>query len=111
MESSPTQHDIVGTWGSDEKGHPHLTFDADGHVKGTDGCNGIRTTYEKTGDGAQFGFYASTRRGCPGVSSWLQGVTRVTYEGDTMTAYSGKKKLGTLDYEGKEPADSESATS
>lgn len=95
---------IVGTWGSDEKGHPHLTFTADGRVEGTDGCNGIFTSYEKTDEGAKLGMYASTRRACVGVDSWLKDVTRVELGGDQLTAYSGDKKLGTLEYEGEPTA-------
>ncbi|MYM20391.1 META domain-containing protein [Brevibacterium sp. 5221] len=108
MESSqqPTTQEprsIVGTWGSDEKSHPYLTFSADGRVEGTDGCNGIFTSYEQTNDGAELEPYISTRRACVGIDPWLKDVTRVAMNGDELVAYSGSDRLGVLKREGDTP--------
>ncbi|MYM20387.1 META domain-containing protein [Brevibacterium sp. 5221] len=91
---------ILGTWGSDEKGHPHLTFNADGSVEGTDGCNGIHTTFTKTDGGAELKPYMTTLRACVGVNSWLRNPRRAVLDGDELILFNAKaEKLGALHFE------------
>nr|BFF07814.1 hypothetical protein GCM10023233_27830 [Brevibacterium otitidis] len=67
-----SEKDIEGVWGSDEKGDPFLNFKTDGNVIGTDGCNGISTTYKIDGATVTLDPWASTMRACEGVDDWLQ---------------------------------------
>lgn len=76
--------EIVGPWSSDERGNPRLEFAADGTVVGSDGCNGINTTYTVEGDRVVLEQFASTLKACQGVDDWLRGVREVTLDGETL---------------------------
>lgn len=76
--------DVLGTWTSDEKGTPTLTFAEDATVTGTDGCNGISSTFRLDGDRIVVAEFATTRKACQGVDGWLGGVREVAVEGDTL---------------------------
>lgn len=96
-----SQADVVGTWISDEKGNPKLTFDESGTVTGTDGCNGINSTYTVEGDRALIESFASTLMACPGVDDWLRGVREVQLSGDELQVFnSSGTEIGTLQREG-----------
>ncbi|PRI10982.1 hypothetical protein B4915_08865 [Leucobacter massiliensis] len=76
--------EVLGSWSSDEKGTPRLEFSEDGTVQGTDGCNGISTSYEVQDDRVVLKEFASTLKACLGVDDWLRGVHEVRPEGDTL---------------------------
>lgn len=76
--------DIVGSWGEDAAGKPHLEFTADGAVRGSDGCNGIVSTYTVDGSRIEVAPFASTLKGCFGVDDWLRGVRAAELAGDTL---------------------------
>lgn len=82
--ASPAGSDVVGTWGSDAAGEPFLEFTDDGKVKGTDGCNGIGSTYTVVDDAVEIAPYVSTLKACQGVDDWLRGISVVQVEGDTL---------------------------
>ncbi|WP_336660451.1 META domain-containing protein [Leucobacter sp. USHLN153] len=91
------QADLIGTWKSDEKGNPHLTFTEDGKVQGSDGCNGISTTYKIDGDRVALEPFVSTLRACPGVDDWLRGVRELEFSGDALSVINGDgQSVGTL---------------
>lgn len=90
--------EIVGMWGSDATGEPHLEFADDGTVTGSDGCNGISTTYTVDGERAEIEKFASTLKACPGVDDWLRGIRSVEIDGDTLVAMnSSGDTIGQLD--------------
>lgn len=83
--------DVLGTVWLDEtqdtqgdQGHPYLEFDEDGTVRGTDGCNGIVSTYTIDGDRIVIEEFTSTLRACQGVDDWLRGVREVRVDGDVL---------------------------
>lgn len=80
-----TQDSLRGEWTSKEEGRPHLDFDGSGEVKGSDGCNGINTSYTIEGDHAVLEMFASTLMACEGVDDWLRRVHEVSVNGNTMT--------------------------
>lgn len=86
--SSAVSDQILGAWSSDEKGTPRLEFDADGAVVGSDGCNGISTTYTVEGDRVVLEQFVSTLKACQGVDDWLRGVRSVTVDGDTLAVHN-----------------------
>lgn len=89
--------DVLGTWVSDEKGTPKLVFEAAGTVTGTDGCNGIATTYSVASDKITLKEFASTRMACQGVNDWLRSVREVAIDGDTLLIFNNKgEEIGTL---------------
>lgn len=89
--------DLIGTWTSDEKGNPTLTFDADGTVTGTDGCNGIVTAITVDGDRILIEETISTLRACIGVDDWLRGLREVAVDGDTLRVMDEDgTEIGTL---------------
>lgn len=93
-----TEEQLTGTWVSDDKGEPRLEFDGSGQVTGTDGCNGIMTTYKIDGDSARFEDFASTLMACEGVDDWLRGIRSVTVDGDTLIVSNDDgKKIGELE--------------
>lgn len=97
-----SEKDIEGVWGSDEKGDPFLNFKTDGNVIGTDGCNGISTTYKIDGATVTLDPWASTLRACEGVDGWLQHshtleITGSDENADEMTVKDKDgKEIGTL---------------
>lgn len=93
-----TEERLTGTWVSDEQGEPRLEFDGTGQVTGTDGCNGITTTYKIDGGSARFEDFASTLMACEGVDDWLRGIRSVTIDGDTLiVSNDAGKKIGELE--------------
>ena len=95
-ESDPAD-DIVGTWGSTADQQPHLIFD-DGKVTGTDGCNGISTSYTVDGDTVKLARFISTQMACTGVDTWLRAVSTVQLDGDAIVVRnSAGDEIGTLD--------------
>lgn len=88
---------VIGTWGSTATAQPHLVFD-DGKVTGTDGCNGISTTYTVDGDTITLESFMSTQKGCPGVDTWLRTIHSVQIDGDALIVRnSSGDQIGTLD--------------
>ncbi len=91
------QEELLGTWTSDETGSPHLEFHEDGKVKGTDGCNGISTSYTIEGDRVMLKKFASTLKACEGVDDWLRGVREVSVDGDTLLVMNASgEEIGQL---------------
>jgi heat shock protein HslJ len=89
--------DVVGTWGEDTTGTPHLEFTADGQVRGSDGCNGIFTSYAVDGHRIELAQFASTLKACPGVDDWLRGVRAAELDGDVLVVLDGTgARLGEL---------------
>ncbi|MEV0984195.1 MULTISPECIES: META domain-containing protein [Brevibacterium] len=88
---------VVGRWSSDEKGEPHLNFTEDGKVGGSDGCNGIGTTYEQDGSTVTLTRFATTLKACMGVDTWLREARHLEIDGETMTVMNGDhEEIGTL---------------
>ncbi|MFB7249310.1 META domain-containing protein [Microbacterium sp. NPDC056234] len=82
--ASPAGPDVVGSWGSDATGEPFLEFTEDGKVTGTDGCNGIGSTYTVVDDRVEIAPYYSTLKACQGVDDWLRHLSAVQVDGDTL---------------------------
>lgn len=96
-----SQEELLGGWASDEKGNPRLDFSEDGTVTGTDGCNGISSSYTIEGSRVLVEQFASTLRACEGVDDWLRAVREVTVEGDTMIVKNGSgEEIGELQRDG-----------
>ncbi|WP_449281029.1 META domain-containing protein [Leucobacter sp.] len=92
-----TAQQVLGEWTSDEQGNPTLDFADDGTVRGTDGCNGISSTYTVERDRVLVEKFAATLMACPGVDDWLRAVREVSVDGDTMTVRNGAgEEIGTL---------------
>ncbi|RUQ98284.1 META domain-containing protein [Labedella endophytica] len=89
---------IVGTWGSTAQGQPHLVFGDDGKVSGTDGCNGVGSTYTVDGDTITLATFMSTQRACIGVDTWLRAVSTVQLDGDAIIVRNASgDEIGSLD--------------
>lgn len=96
-DDSSLEANVLGTWASDEQGNPKLVFDDAGTVSGTDGCNGIGSTYTVQGDRVLVAPYAATMMACMGVDDWLRGVSEVSVDGDTMQVFNKKGvEIGSL---------------
>ena len=76
--------DVVGMWGSEAAGEPYLEFTAEGEVTGSDGCNGIGSTYTVVDGTVEIAPFFSTLKACQGVDDWLRGVSQVQVDGDTL---------------------------
>ncbi|SNU00395.1 META domain-containing protein [Ruaniaceae bacterium KH17] len=87
-----------GTWGTEAEGQPQLVLADDGALSGTDGCNQLMGSWEKTdGDGVDFGEVASTMMFCEGVDTWLVGLSTGSVEGDTLHIFDASgTEIGTL---------------
>ena len=95
--SADVASDIIGGWGEDAAGKPHLQFTESGDVRGTDGCNGIASTYTVEGHRILLAPFASTLKACQGVDDWLRGVRAVEIDGDTLVVMNGAgERLGEL---------------
>ena len=88
---------VVGTWGDTAKSKPHLILASDGTVTGTDGCNGISTTFAVDGNSIELEQFASTRMACLGVDPWLSAIHTAVVDGDEMVVSNAKgERIGTL---------------
>lgn len=89
--------EIVGLWRTDSTGEPHLEFTADGDVRGSDGCNGITTTYSIDGETIDVASFASTLKACKDVDGWLRSVRAVEIDGDVLVVMnSAGEQIGEL---------------
>lgn len=92
-----SMNDVAGTWKSDEAGQPYLNLNAEGAAWGTDGCNGINTTYALKGSTITLEPWISTMRACMGVNDWLRNARFAEIDGNTMTVNDRDgKEIGTL---------------
>lgn len=86
------------TWGDpDKKDTPSLTFDSDGSLGGTDGCNVVGGDWTQEGPTITFGPLISTMMYCEGIDDWLTHSATAVVSGDTMTfSDEDGKELGRL---------------
>ncbi|EMQ98532.1 META domain-containing protein [Paeniglutamicibacter gangotriensis] len=90
--------DPVGSWGSDVPGEPNLVLEQDGKLSGTDGCNRLIGSWERTGDTLEFGPLGGTRMLCEGVDTWLADAASATLGTDSLQIYNAADQpIGTLD--------------
>lgn len=95
--NSLTMHDVAGTWRSDEPGQPYLAFNAEGAAWGTDGCNGIGTTYTLEKSTITIEPWIATARACLGINDWLRMARYAEIDGDTMIVRNQHDEvIGTL---------------
>lgn len=89
----------VGTWGDpDAEAMPSLTFDPNGEVHGTDGCNLIGGEYKVAGSTVTFTNFRSTMMYCEGVDTWLLDGTSADIAKDTMTIFNeAGEEIGALE--------------
>jgi len=96
-DSADAADAVVGTWGDTAATKPHLVFSSDGEVKGSDGCNGISTTFAVDGATAVFDQFVSTLKTCMGVDPWLSKVHSVEVDGDQLLVSNAQgERIGTL---------------
>jgi len=88
---------VVGTWGDTARSKPHLVLSSDGTVTGTDGCNGISTTFAVDGNSIVLERFASTMKACLGVDPWLSAIHTAVIDGDEMVVSNAQgERIGTL---------------
>lgn len=88
---------LLGKWTSDETGDPYLKFVEDGTVTGSDGCNGLSSTWTVRDDRILVDVAVSTKKACRGVDYWVGGVREVALEGDTLRVMNSQgEEIGTL---------------
>jgi heat shock protein HslJ len=97
-DASPASADsVVGTWGDTAANQPHLVLSDDGTVTGTDGCNGIATSFAVDGTSIEFESFMSTFKACSGVDTWLSAIHTAVVDGDEMIVSNAKgERIGTL---------------
>jgi heat shock protein HslJ len=86
--TSSSTPDAVGTWRASEPDTAELTFDADGKVAGTDGCNPAGGTYRLDGGQVTFALDLTTLKACSGVTVSFLKLRSATIQGDTMTTFA-----------------------
>ena len=97
-ESQDFGAQVLGAWGSTEPKQPNLEFNDDGTVTGTDGCNGIHSTYTVTEEGIEIEPFASTLKACQNVDDWLRAAHTVVPAGDAITVFNASgDQIGELD--------------
>lgn len=101
-EAAVTDDRLLGMWGETDDGEPYLTFEADGRVSGSDGCNQLVGTWESADDIVTFSDLAQTMMACEGVDTWLSQAATAMLDGDDELAISnsGGDEIGTLQREG-----------
>lgn len=93
-ESSLPSTQFAGKWVDlDPSGGGELTFH-NGRLSGTDGCNGIGTTYTTAGNVAFVEPFMSTMMACTGPwSQWLTQVKTIHHYGVAMTVHGADGQL------------------
>lgn len=95
--AKPSEDVLLGTWTIDQPGNPTLTFEKNGKVSGTDGCNNIMGDFAADGAEAKLNRLASTLRACQGVDDWLRNASKVRADGDTLHVFdTDDQEIGTL---------------
>lgn len=91
--------EIIGVWGDEvTAGQPHLEFTEDGTVNGSDGCNGIGSTYAVQDDRIDIAQFVSTLKACEGVDDWLRGIRAVELDGDMLVVFDvSGERIGELE--------------
>lgn len=96
-----TEDTLVGTWGSTDEDEPNLTFDTDGTVSGTDGCNEISGDWSLDDGIVTVAPMLITQIGCEAVDTWMAGLRSVVLtdnEDDELTVRDDTDApIGTLD--------------
>ncbi|WP_291480322.1 META domain-containing protein [Corynebacterium sp.] len=79
---------FTGTWvDADPAGAAEVTFDQ-GRISGTDGCNGVGSSYTVEGNVADVDPFISTLMACTGAwSPWLQGMSTVHHYGAVLVVH------------------------
>ena len=99
---APTEDPVFeGRWVAEDPDDAFLEFtevdEGGGTMGGSDGCNGLQGEFHIDGDTAEVDRGAGTLKGCPGVDTWLSGVTVVEVDGDTMHIQDDEgEELGVL---------------
>ena len=91
--------EIIGVWGDEvTAGQPHLEFTEDSTVNGSDGCNGISSTYTVQDDRIDVAQFVSTLKACEGVDDWLRGIRAVELDGDALVVFDASgERIGELE--------------
>ncbi|MBL3700912.1 META domain-containing protein [Leucobacter luti] len=88
---------FTGTWSGTGENAPSLEISEDGAFAGTDGCNRMVGSGEVAEQSFEFGQFATTRKFCEGVDTWLSLAGSATVDGDTLTVLDADgAELGTL---------------
>ncbi len=79
---------FTGTWvDANPAGGAKVTFDQ-GRISGTDGCNGVGSSYTVNGNVAEVDPFISTMMACTGPwSQWLQGVSTIHHYGAVLVVH------------------------
>ncbi|MEJ6548504.1 META domain-containing protein [Corynebacterium sp. USCH3] len=79
---------FTGTWvDANPAGGAKVTFDQ-GRISGTDGCNGVGSSYTVSGNVADVDPFVSTMMACTGPwSQWLQGVSTIHHYGALLVVH------------------------
>lgn len=100
-EAVLTEEYLVGTWGSTDDGEPYLTFEDDGTVNGSDGCNRLVGAWSLADETVTLENLAGTLMACEGVDTWLvDAASAVLAEGqdDELSVQDGGgAEIGTLE--------------
>lgn len=78
---------IVGRWISANGSKAFLDFGDDGSLRGSDGANGIASTWQSAGAGAVIESFVSTQRAAPGMERWVARSHRVEADGDRLAVF------------------------
>ncbi|MCP2032897.1 heat shock protein HslJ [Okibacterium sp. HSC-33S16] len=95
-----TTKTLVGTWGSTAEHHPNLTFDEEGGVTGTDGCNRLVGSWTLDGDSVTLSDVVTTLMACEDVDTWLSGVSsaQLADDDDELQIFDAEQnEIGTLE--------------
>lgn len=77
---------VAGTWRAPEPATAWLTFDEDGAVTGSDGCNPVNGRYQLTDDVVHFDLEFTTLKACVGVTVSFAALTSAVVDGDSLVA-------------------------
>lgn len=78
---------------SDNQREPHITFNAENRVSGSDGCNSIMGSYLLEGDKLTFGEMAGTKMACAEGAEQTQAFNEALTKVATYSVYSDQLEL------------------
>ncbi|UVI37535.1 META domain-containing protein [Brevibacterium spongiae] len=90
-------HAVIGRWTAENNDRAFLEFHEDGTLRGSDGANGLATSWSDESAGVTVKPSMTTLKAAPGMITWVTKARRVEADGDRLALFdAAENHLGDL---------------